>query len=221
MNSDSLRLFFTGTTARNACSSDSASETHLRQEPTDAQLMERIKLGNREALGILYERYAKIVFTVGLRILRNATEAQDLVQDIFVQIFRKCHLYDMNKGSAASWLLRIAYSKAFDRREYLNLRGWSGWSEVEEIMDRELVDASCQPLDKIILAKQVLARALSELTHRQRLTLEMYFFEGYTLREISAQLDESIINTRHHYYRGIEKLRAVALDHRADKVLAD
>ena len=221
MSSDSLRLFFTGTTARNTCSSDSASETHLRQEPTDAQLMERIKLGNREALGILYERYAKIVFTVGLRILRNATEAQDLVQDIFVQIFRKCHLYDVNKGSGASWLLRIAYSKAFDRREYLNLRGWSGWSEVEEIMDRELVDASCQPLDEIILAKQVLARALSELTHRQRLTLEMYFFEGYTLREISAQLDESIVNTRHHYYRGIEKLRAVALDHRAGKVVAD
>jgi len=68
-----------------------------------------------------------------------------------------------------------------------------------------------------ISAKDHLRQALEELTERQRQTLRLYFFEGYSLREISAQLDDSFINTRHHYYRGIEKLRTLLKASRSSK----
>jgi RNA polymerase sigma-70 factor (ECF subfamily) len=190
-------------------------------QPSDHQLMECIKLGDRHALGLLFDRYARVVFSVSARILRNATEAQDLVQDVFLQIHQKCHQFDSEKGTVASWLLRITYSRAFNRREYLNLRGASDNFGIEQFAASEQIESALDTLTDNVFAKQILERASSELTHRQRATLEMYFFEGYTLREISTKLDESIINTRHHYYRGLEKLRAAVSSRSPAKVAAD
>jgi RNA polymerase sigma-70 factor (ECF subfamily) len=220
MTSDSLRLFMSRAAADSSKPDVAASETRV-VEPSDNSLMECIKQGDREALGQLFDRYAKVVFGVSARILRNATEAQDLVQDVFIQIHNKCHLFDAEKGSVASWLLRITYSRAFDRREYLNLRGWSGHSETEELVDTARVGSSLEVLTDTIFAGQIVERAFSELNQRERHTLEMFFFEGYTLREISVRLDETIINTRHHYYRGIDKLRAALCDGLIRRAAAD
>jgi RNA polymerase sigma-70 factor (ECF subfamily) len=216
MSSDSLRLFL-NTVAESSKPKESVARKLVR--PSDDQLMESIKLGDRDALGLLFDRYSRVVFTVSARILRNSTEAQDLVQDVFLQIHQKCHLFDVEKGTVASWLLRITYSRAFNRREYLNLRGASDSFGIEEFAPLEQIDSPLETLTDGIFVKQILERAASQLTQRQRATLEMYFFEGYTLREISAKLDESIINTRHHYYRGIEKLRA-ALSNRPARTMA-
>jgi RNA polymerase sigma-70 factor, ECF subfamily len=205
MTSDSLRLFL-NTTAESSKSKESVSEKAV--QPSDNQLMECIKVGDRDALGLLFNRYAKVVFSVSARILRNSAEAQDLVQEVFLQIHRKSHLFDAEKGTVASWLLRITYSRAFNRREYLNLRSSPDGFGIEAFSAAEHSESSLETLTDSVMAKQILERASSELTHRQRATLEMYFFEGYTLREISTRLDESVINTRHHYYRGLEKLRA-------------
>jgi RNA polymerase sigma-70 factor (ECF subfamily) len=208
MISDSLPVLLSRTTA--AISDRATSHTEKSAiQPHDNQLIERIQQKDREALGLLFNRYAKLVFAVGAQILRNATEAQDLVQDIFLQVYEKCYLFDPSKGTASAWLLRIACSRAFDRREYLNIRGSSDISVIDE--DGELTHAQSAPesLTEAILAKQIMERAFSQLTHRERLTLQMFFFEGYTLREISSHLAETIVNTRHHYYRGIEKLRQV------------
>ena len=205
MTSDSLPIFLNSVT-ESSKAKESIAEKAV--QPSDNQLMECIKLGDRDALGLLFDRYARVVFSVSARILRNSTEAQDLVQDVFLQIHHKCHLFDAEKGTVASWLLRITYSRAFNRREYLNLRGASDRFGIEDFAANEQVESPLEALTDSLFVKQILERAASELTHRQRATLEMYFFEGYTLREISTRLDESIINTRHHYYRGIEKLRA-------------
>jgi RNA polymerase sigma-70 factor, ECF subfamily len=218
MSSDSLRLFL-NTVAESSKPKESVAGKLVR--PSDDQLMESIKLGDRDALGLLFDRYARVVFSVSARILRNSTEAQDLVQDVFLQIHQKCHLFDFEKGTVASWLLRITYSRAFNRREYLNLRGASDSFGIEEFAPLEQIESPLEALTDGLFVKQILERAASELTQRQRVTLEMYFFEGYTLREISTKLDESIINTRHHYYRGIEKLRAALSSRPARTMAAD
>jgi RNA polymerase sigma-70 factor (ECF subfamily) len=193
----------------------------LDPRPSDNHLMECIKTGDRDALGLLFDRYARVVFAVSARIIRNSTEAQDLVQDVFLNIHHKCHLFNADKGSVISWILRVTYSRAFDRREYLNIRGWSAYSEIEEIKDTAQGDSSREVLTETILAKQILERTFSKLTQRERVTLELFFFEGYTLREISVRLDETVINTRHHYYRGIEKLRAALTDQSKRSAAAD
>jgi RNA polymerase sigma-70 factor, ECF subfamily len=218
MTSDSLPIFLNRV---NESSKPKETVGEKCTQPSDNQLMECIKLGDRHALGLLFDRYARVVFIVSARILRNATEAQDLVQDVFLQIHQKCHLFDAEKGTVASWLLRITYSRAFNRREYLNLRGASDNFGIEQFAAIEQIESPLDTLTDNVFAKQIFERASSELTHRQRATLEMYFFEGYTLREISSKLDESIVNTRHHYYRGLEKLRAAVSSPTARAIAAD
>jgi RNA polymerase sigma-70 factor (ECF subfamily) len=218
MTSDSLSLFVNRVTES---SKPNESIDEKCAQASDNRLMECIKLGDRHALGLLFDRYARVVFSVSARILRNATEAQDLVQDVFLQIHQKCHQFDSEKGTVASWLLRITYSRAFNRREYLNLRGASDCFGIEQLAATEQIESALDTLTDNVFVKQILERASSELTHRQRTTLEMYFFEGYTLREISTKLDESIINTRHHYYRGLEKLRAAVSSRSSGKMAAD
>jgi RNA polymerase sigma-70 factor (ECF subfamily) len=170
----------------------------------DLSIMSRVQAGDKEALGLLYDRYSRVVFSVGLRILRDASEAQDLVQEVFLYVHRKSQVYDRKKSSVVSWLIQVTYSRAFNRRQYLT---GHNYAEVDEFADSAEPSMTVESHAEMFELKETLRRALSELTEKQRLTMEMFFFYGYSLREISSQLDETLVNTRHHYYRGVEKLR--------------
>ena len=175
----------------------------------DETVMCLVQRGDREALGVLFDRYSRLIQSVGTRILRDAVEAQDLVQDVFLYAHRSSHIFDPARGPLASWLIQIAYSRAFTRREYLSARAKADCSRIEELADLESVDISLERLADTLSARDLVQKALLELTERQQQTLRMYFFEGYSLREISTKLDDSFTNTRHHYYRGIEKLKTI------------
>jgi RNA polymerase sigma-70 factor (ECF subfamily) len=84
-------------------------------EPSDAALLERIAHSDREPLGVLFRRYARLVRSVAFRILRNESEADDLLQEVFLYIFRKAGQFDSTKGSARSWILQVTYHRAIDR----------------------------------------------------------------------------------------------------------
>ena len=91
-------------------------------ESTDEVLMGRIQSGDKQALSVLYDRHARLILSVGLRILRDTSEAQELVQDVFLYVFQKSQDFDSAKSKLRSWLVQIAYSRAFNKREYLLLR---------------------------------------------------------------------------------------------------
>jgi RNA polymerase sigma-70 factor, ECF subfamily len=173
-------------------------------EPADEAVMLQIQQGDRESLGILYERYSRLVFGICMRILRDVSEAQELVQDIFLYIFRKGKNFDPSKSSLRSWLVQVIYCRAFDRRDYLKCRRFYDYTNIEDVVDSV---ASKELLEDRATARAMLRRVLSQLTERQRLTLELFFFEGHSLQEISVRLDQSLANTRNFYYRGLEKLR--------------
>jgi RNA polymerase sigma-70 factor (ECF subfamily) len=103
--------------------------------PEDEVLMLRIQAGDEQALGLLLERYANIVLGIGLKVLRDREEAEELVQDVFFQVYRKCQLFDPNRGAARAWLLQTAYHRAFDRREYLRVRRFYDSKSVEEVAE--------------------------------------------------------------------------------------
>jgi len=179
---------------------------------TDEQLFARLGDGDREALGVLFDRYARLVLRIGLRTLHDNGEAEDLVQDVFLELYEKAKKFDANRGSARTWLIQIAYRRAFDRRAYLSRRGFyngtemTGWRNTYEgagVLEEQI--------DSRVSGEQIRA-AFAGLSESQRLTLQMYFFEGLNFREISARMGESLENTRHYYYRGLERLRrAVAV----------
>lgn len=172
--------------------------------------MLRIQKGDEQALALLLERYANVVLGIGLKILRDREEAEELVQDVFFQVYRKCQLYDSSRGSARAWLLQTAYHRAFDRREYLQVRRFYDSRSVEELADVMRASCNVEYEVRVNQGEKILRRAFEQLSEKQRRTLTLFFFEGYTLSEISETLNEPLPNVRHHYYRGLKHLKESA-----------
>ena len=176
---------------------------------TDEAVMRQVQEGDSQAVGFLYDRYARLVLSIGLRILKDSSEAQELLQDVFLYVFQKSGDFDPAKGSFRSWIVQIAYSRAFNKREYLALRRFYDYCHIDEVLEGVPSDFSAERLELANEVRGLLRAAFGKLTQSQRSTLEMFFWEGYSLREISIRLNETLGNTRNHYYRGLEKLRDI------------
>jgi RNA polymerase sigma-70 factor, ECF subfamily len=180
------------------------------EDPSDEMLMARVCADDSEALGVLFSRYARLVWTIAHRILRNSEEADDLLQDLFLLIRRRASIFDSSKGTVRSLLIQMCYQRAFSRRRDLVRRHFYSADEVTTNTASAKPSWSALFYDESLEArfgKTVLERAFEDLTVEQRDTLRLCFSEGYTLEEIAAELGQSYGNVRHHYYRGLEKLR--------------
>jgi len=178
-------------------------------EVSDEVLLARLKQEDKAALGILFHRYARLLQAVTQRILRDASEAEDLVQELFLHIEQKCGVFDSSKSSARSWIVQIAYLRAFDRRRYLATRNFYKNEEVnaDDRPCRSMMALEHDYSAESVYGRNGLTKVLGALSDDQRETLRLHFFEGYTLAEISTALGQPIGNIRHHYYRGLDKLR--------------
>lgn len=191
--------------------------------PSDELLLERFRHEDREALGrirkrdtqalaILFGRYARLVKTIARRILRDEAEADELVQEVFLFVFRKAALFDPTLGTARSWIVQIAYHRAIDRRRQLVSRHFYDAVNLEApaAADVHTEVAFYEQSLEGQLGKDTLVRMRESLSEHQRRTLDLYFFEGYTIEEIAQEMGQSPGNIRHHYYRALEKMRRLA-----------
>ena len=105
---------------------------------TDEELISLMKAERGEALGSLFDRYFRLVLCVALRILRDAGEAEDLMQDVFLEIYSRACLFDASKGSAKTWILQYAYHRSLNRQKYLNLRNFYDRLQGSDIHEWEL-----------------------------------------------------------------------------------
>lgn len=186
------------------------SAAKAAEEPSDDALIARICADDSEALGLLFSRYARLVWTIAHRILRNSEEADDLLQDLFLLVRRKASVFDPSRGTVRSLLVQMCYQRAFSRHRDLMRRHFYSSAEISENTSFANPCLSVPFYDESLEAhfgKTNLQRALEELTLEQRETLRLCFFEGHTLEEIAVELGQSYGNVRHHYYRGLDKLR--------------
>jgi RNA polymerase sigma-70 factor (ECF subfamily) len=177
---------------------------------SDEDLFSQIRGGDRDALSQLFRRYAPGVRSVGCRVLRDGSEADDLIQDVFLYIYRKNELFDKSKGSARSWIFQVAYTQAFIRRRQLNSIGFYASGIADTPLESRSPTNSGADYDltvEALFGRNGWKQVLNSLTHEQRETLRLHFFEGYTFAEIAEKLGQSYTNVRHHHYRGLEKLR--------------
>lgn len=176
---------------------------------SDEALIAEVSLGSGEALAILFRRYAGPVRGVALRVLRDASEADDLVQDVFLLIYRLCKTFDGSKGSAQFWILQMAYRRAISRRRYLNSRHFYTRVELDDqaIHDVEPRSGQGDAANRHMLTGLDLQKAFATLSEDQQRTLRLHFIEGYTLEEIAKMLGQTRGNVRHHSFRGLERLR--------------
>jgi len=160
-----------------------------------------------EALDLLFGRYARLVFAIALRILNDRNEAEDVIQEVFFSLYQKAVLFDPGKGTAKGWIVQVAFSRARDRRAHLSRRGFYSGTDVESLQDTLIGQTDVEHEVGVRLDFSHLRCALEELTTIQRRTVELFYFEGLELREISERLREPFGNVRHHFYRGLERLR--------------
>ncbi len=177
----------------------------------DTALLESIADGNQEALVGLFRRYARMVRSVALRILRDASEADDLVQEVFLFIFRKASLFDPALGSVRSWLVQVTWHRAIDRRRYLAARHFYTSVELEEdLLESDAGHGVLRFYEDSMegaLGRETLRRIDESLSEDQRRVIRLYFFEGQTVGEIATLLGQTPGNVRNHYYRALEKMR--------------
>jgi RNA polymerase sigma-70 factor (ECF subfamily) len=175
----------------------------------DELLLTRLASGDQEALGCLFQRHKQLIRSIAARILRDTAEAEDLVQDLFLFIHRKCGIFDSSKSSALSWIIQMTYQRAIERRRYLITRHFyadaEGQSRAEQVVGVPTTESDYSA--EAVFGRNGLEKLVEALSEDQRETLRLYFFEGYTLAEISAKLDQPLGNVRHHYYRALDKLR--------------
>jgi RNA polymerase sigma-70 factor, ECF subfamily len=173
----------------------------------DESLMVQVLDGEKEALAELFRRYSRLVFSIGFRVLRDTGEAEEIVQEVFLYVHQKVGQFDASRGLARAWIAQIAHHRAIDRRGFLHRRHFYVGTDVTLLADTLAGNDNLERDVVSRLNRTHLQQAFEDLSDKQRLTLELYFFEGLELKEIAERMDESSENTRHYYYRGLQKLR--------------
>jgi RNA polymerase sigma-70 factor, ECF subfamily len=199
-----------------ACVADAPATVHaptplldqLRQRLlSDEALVERLQNGNADALTVLFQRHSPLLFGIARRILRNGADAEDVIQQVFLDIFRSIQQFDPKKGEFKTWLLMFGYQRILNCRRSLASRRFFDTDSFDELLP-ELIQESMRPpsytpAEQNILVEQV----LNHLQPRQRRTIELIYYEGLTAEEVSVRTGETVRVVRHNLYRGLEKLR--------------
>lgn len=181
--------------------------TYLRlTDRDDPALVREVVAGNGDALAVLFDRYQPTVLSIALRILRDRGEAEDVLQAIFLEIFQSAAQFDPARGKFSTWIMQYAYHRSINRRNYLLARQFYTSLVMDELTEsqQKMLKLYSEPSHE---CTRFVRQALLVLDERQRRTIEMVHFEGLSLRDVAAQQNESFSNVRHHYYRGLAKLK--------------
>ena len=179
---------------------------------SDEALCREVREGNQEAFLVLFDRYWLDIFRLAHSVLRNEAAAEDLVQDLFLQVHTTMLRYDEQRGSFRTLLLRYAYTRAIDHRRQLESRKYYQTVEIEQVepetFSREVSLSSGLSLEE---GTRLIEQGLEYLDDKQQAAVTAYFFRGLSVHEIAQEMGESYGNARHHLYRGLEKMRKVLI----------
>lgn len=163
---------------------DRSVDEHVSDDRlADDRLADRLRAGDTEALGELYDRYASIALATALRVVADRQEAEDVVHDAFVAVWRKIDRFDSERGALRAWLMTVVRNRAIDR-----VRARRSSIDLDDADERSLLRSGPNPTWELALrrasASDVRA-ALSSLPEEQRRAVELAYFEGYTYREVA------------------------------------
>jgi RNA polymerase sigma-70 factor (ECF subfamily) len=171
---------------------------------TLAQLMSRIADGDRDALQQLYEKTSAKLFGVCLRILSNREESEDVLQEVYVTIWRRADRFDAARASVMTWVSTIARNRAIDR---LRARGPLAYAEPVE--DLEIADGAVGAEARLEAAddEKRLHGCLSELDERTEKVIRTAFFGGMTYEALARSMDTPLGTVKSWVRRGLAKLK--------------
>ena len=170
--------------------------------------MAHLQAGHGDALAVLFDRYHRLVLSIALKIVRDTAEAEDVTQNVFLEIFRSVAQFDPARGTTKTWVLQYAYHRSINRRQQLNARHFYEQTSIEEV-ERLMPESSLLGRFSHHELKHLLRQGLATLSRQQRQVLELASYDGLSMSEIASKTGESVSNVRHYYYRGLKKLRSL------------
>ena len=175
------------------------------EQESDVPLLHAIARGDETALARLYDQYRVILFGLLVRILNSREEAEDVLQEVFLQVWRSAAAFDETRGKPFTWLVTLTRSRAIDRLRSLGAR--------QRLADAAVQNRSEEASDAVkdtfrSEQREVVQRALAELPEEQRHTLQLAYFEGLTQSEIAAKLKAPLGTVKTRMRAALIKLRA-------------
>ncbi|WP_404784832.1 sigma-70 family RNA polymerase sigma factor [Altericista sp. CCNU0014] len=174
----------------------------------DASLLTRIAKGDQTALSALYDRYARIIHSVAFKSLRSIEESEEVVLDVFAQVWRIAGRYDKQKGRADTWLFMLARSRVLDRLRKLqrNRASAPAFNDADEI---QIPASEVSPIEEAMISERRdrVASALKNLPDEQRLAIELAYYQGLTQSQIAAQTGLSLGTVKTRVRLGLSKLK--------------
>lgn len=176
----------------------------------DLELMAAIAGGDETAISVLYDRYAPLLLAVCRRILRDTAEAEDVLGEVFYEIWRRSARFDGGRGSPVTYLLTLARSRAIDRKRLLGSRPADrpAGDSAARLTDRSADDPG--PLQNTDGHEQStrVRQALAELDPEQRRALECAYFEGMSHTQIAQRLNKPLGTVKTYIRQGLIRLRS-------------
>jgi RNA polymerase sigma-70 factor (ECF subfamily) len=176
----------------------------------ELDLLARVAKRERAAFEQLYDRYANILYATAMKFLKEDADAQDVVQDVFIQIWDKAKLYDPAKGKPLTWALTLTRNRSIDRIRAIQRR-----TRLRDDFEKEtVVDESAgvrEALSGVDASEksQILRDAVGRLSPEQRNVIELAFFGGFTQSEIADRLGEPLGTVKARARRGLMKLKEI------------
>jgi RNA polymerase sigma-70 factor, ECF subfamily len=173
-------------------------------QTSDVELLEAISKGDERALASLYDRYRAILFGLLMRILNNRAEAEDVLQEVFIQVWQRAANFDATRGKPFTWLVTLTRSRAIDR-----LRALGSRERTVEQATREAEDVIFDAEQNAIESQrgEIVRAALSELSEEQQQVLTLAYFDGFSQSEIAEKLNSPLGTVKTRMRTGLMKLR--------------
>jgi len=180
------------------------SSSERAQPTSDADILRAIARGDEAALAALYDRYSAILLGLLLRILHDRPEAEDVLQEVFLQVWRRARDFDEARGRGFTWLVTLARSRAIDRLRSIDAR-----TRAAAAAQREVREEAADATDDVLHSEQraVVQAALARLPEEQRRALWLAYYDGLTQSEIAARLNQPLGTIKTRMRSGLIKLR--------------
>lgn len=177
-------------------------------DPTIAlHLIQQVAKQDRDAFSQLYDRFSTLVFTLAMRMLKARSDAEDLLQEVFVQVWRQAENYSAERGSPEAWIVNIARSRAIDKIRSIRRmqKSFVLTDDPARAESADNVESSAAESE----ARIAMNSALANLPETQRRVLELAYFDGLTQTEIAERLAEPLGTVKTRMRSGIQRLRDV------------
>ena len=187
-----------------------AEEAAIVQQIADREMIERIGRGDQRAFSALYDRLSRPLYSLALRMLGDAGDAQDALQDVFLQIWSRAATYNPEQSTVFSWTVLLTRSRVIDRlrarKRRLRVVDSATGDEDADVADASTMESAADTADKNDEAARVRS-VLNNLPSEQREAIELAFFGHLTHHEIAARLGEPLGTIKARIRRGLLKLR--------------